>query len=105
MLNNPIGAVQENCEQKYDHTKGREYFVELGKRGGAMTRDRYGTKYLKELAQRGGEADRQKYYIQPRTMLFTPGMVVRNDLSPTGRLDQQSTANDLSIFVSSLSMR
>src|SRR6266498_347835 len=48
--------------------KGRAYFVELGKQGGATTRDRYGTEYLKGLAQRGGEANRKKYHSQPRTI-------------------------------------
>jgi hypothetical protein len=48
--------------------KGREYFVELGKQGGATTRDRYGTEYLKALAQRGGEANRKRYHTQPRTI-------------------------------------
>ena len=48
--------------------KGREYFVELGKQGGATTRDRYGAEYLKALAARGGEANRQRYHTQPRTI-------------------------------------
>ena len=48
--------------------KGRDYFVELGERGGTTTRDRYGTDYLRELAQRGGEANRKRYHSQPRTV-------------------------------------
>jgi len=48
--------------------KGRDYFVELGKRGGAATKDRYGSDYLRQLAQRGGEANRKRHHSQPRTV-------------------------------------
>src|SRR4051812_42580264 len=48
--------------------KGRENFAQIGARGGAVTRERYGIVYLRGLAQRGGDATKAKYHTEPRTV-------------------------------------
>jgi hypothetical protein len=75
--------------------KGREYFVELGKRGEAATRDATGWDTSRSLL--GAEVQHYGGSITMSRGLSAHGMAVPSEWFPTGRPSQPSGARDLSM--------
>lgn len=57
--------------------RGREYFRELGRRGGRQTVERYGPEHMHTLAEQSAAERRRKRYTQPRTVRTWYGTVER----------------------------
>lgn len=57
--------------------RGREYFQELGRRGGQQTVNRYGPEHMHDLAQQSATERRRRRYTLPRTVRTWYGAVER----------------------------